>query len=449
MSISNIKSKLTQAISIKSDMLAAFSSRGLPVTSSTPFAQFPSLIMDIHDTVQAKEAFPRAEGVVVTPDAGYTALTQVTIPSEPSLIPENIVAGKSIYSVAGVAIANNPIADFLNNRFAELDDSDGVLKVFNFICANNPFLSRVNLPSVSTLYSGCFSNCVALKTVIMPSVTVIPGSAFYSCLNLTSVTLGTVTTVGSSAFYDCKNLDPWSIVSTATTVYSSAFYGAPLSRLLPNFIETIPSGMYGNTSISHIPSSEASLVRTVGQSAFAYCPLQEVSLPNCTGIDSYGFYMCKYLETVYLPMCAYIGSSAFVQCSYLRNLYVSNVQTIQSQAFAYTSNLYSVYLGCSEPHTSMLGNYALSGARSLRTVIFEGPWSFTAISVFYSCVSLYNIYLRHSEVMSLSNSYFFYGCPIGSRNSSARIYVPASLLASYKVAPQWSYFSSLFAELEA
>ena len=36
MAIDSIKNKLTQAISIKSDMLAAFSSRGLPVTSSTP-----------------------------------------------------------------------------------------------------------------------------------------------------------------------------------------------------------------------------------------------------------------------------------------------------------------------------------------------------------------------------------------------------------------------------
>jgi hypothetical protein len=445
MSISNIKSKLTQAISIKSDMLAAFSSRGLSVTSNTPFAQFPSLIMDIHDTVQAKEAFPRAEGVVVTPDSGYTALTQVTIPSEPNLAADNIVAGKSIYGVQGVAVVENPVVVFIENRYFDLNDPDGDIHTIQALSSNS-YLTTVNLPGVSTIPSYIFSGCTALETALLPAVTKIPDMAFHNCYMLKTASFGSTSiSVGMSAFYYCYGFDPGFMVSRLTAVGTAAFAKTRLSIFIPLYPSEIPAYLYWGTQIQEIPSEYQSTIRLIRQSAFAETPISEVSLPNVSLIENWAFGSCSTLRTVSLPNCTTIYPYAFSQCSRLREVFVSNTISIGASAFAMCSQLSTVYLGCPvEASSPTLSMGAFSGCSNLQSVIFEGPWKFTSQNVFYGCGSLYYLHLRHSSVMSLNQSAMFYNCPIGARNSSAHIYVPASLVSNYQVANQWSYFASLF-----
>ena len=90
-------------------------------------------------------------------------------------------------------------------------------------------------------------------------------------------------------------------------------------------------------------------------------------------------------------------------------------------AFAYCFSLTSV----SFPVCTYIGSYA-----------------------FRYCYNLISLTLGGSTVCSLPYSNAFTPTPIGGYSTSAgrygSIYVPASLLASYKAATNWSYFSSRF-----
>jgi hypothetical protein len=118
-----------------------------------------------------------------------------------------------------------------------------------------------------------------------------------------------------------------------------------------------------------------------------------------TSVGNYAFYSCTKLTTVSLQAATSIGSYAFRQCS--------NLTTASFPA---------------------------------ATLIRSG--------VFYACYNLKSLYLTGSSVCCLSHSNAFSSTPIGGYSTSAgtygAIYVPTSLLTSYKTATNWTYFSSRF-----
>ena len=132
-------------------------------------------------------------------------------------------------------------------------------------------------------------------------------------------------------------------------------------------------------------------VTTVGSYAFKDCKkLTTVSFPKCLGIDSNAFQGCSSLTTVSFPACTSIGSYAFYGCSKLKT--------------------------ASFPKCNSIGERA-----------------------FYYC-SLSKIYLGASSVCTLTNSNAFSHTSIWSNTGS--IFVPASLLSSYKAATNWTFFSA-------
>lgn len=131
---------------------------------------------------------------------------------------------------------------------------------------------------------------------------------------------------------------------------------------------------------------------SVGNYAFYNClSLTQVSLHMCSRISNYAFRYCRTLSQVSLPVCSYIGSNAFQNCSSLSQV-----------------NL---------PMCTYIGK-----------------------NTFSSCNSLSIITIGYSSVCSLTASNAFYGTKITS--SIGSIYVPTSLVDSYKSATNWSYFST-------
>ena len=123
----------------------------------------------------------------------------------------------------------------------------------------------------------------------------------------------------------------------------------------------------------------------------------EYSNDRVKSIGNYAFYSCTYLTSVNFPVCTNIGSYAFQSCI----------------------NLTSVNF----PACTNIGEYA-----------------------FRSCTSLNTLTLGASSVCTLYNSSVFYSTGIKSRSGS--IYVPASLVASYKAATNWAYFSNIIYAIE-
>ena len=119
--------------------------------------------------------------------------------------------------------------------------------------------------------------------------------------------------------------------------------------------------------------------------------IQTVNLPYATSVGNNAFFRCYSLSQVNLPVCSSIGISAFYGCSSLSQI--------------------------SLPMCRFIGDFA-----------------------FQSCSSFSIITIGYSSVCRLNNSNTFDNTPIASGTGS--IYVPASLVDTYKSATNWSYFST-------
>ena len=119
--------------------------------------------------------------------------------------------------------------------------------------------------------------------------------------------------------------------------------------------------------------------------------IQTVNLPYATSVGASAFNQCSSLSQISLPMCSYIRENVFRNCISLPQI-----------------NL---------PVCSYIGDGA-----------------------FYRCRSLSIITIGYSSICSLYNSNAFLGTEITS--STGSIYVPTSLVDSYKSASNWSYFST-------
>lgn len=135
----------------------------------------------------------------------------------------------------------------------------------------------------------------------------------------------------------------------------------------------------------------------VASSVFMNSNIQTVNLPYATSVGSFAFRNCYSLSQVSLPMCSYIYENAFYNCTSLTQM--------------------------SLPMCSYIGS-----------------------GTFYRCRSLSIITIGYSGICSLTSSGAFNGTQITS--SIGSIYVPASLVDSYKSAPNWLYFSTQIFPIE-
>ena len=171
---------------------------------------------------------------------------------------------------------------------------------------------------------------------------------------------------------------------------------------------------------------ENSRVTEIGDYAFCRCSgLTAVSFPVAASIGIHAFDQCSQLTAVSFPAAVSIGSSAFYQCSRLTAVSFPAAESIGTYAFYRCSRLTAV----SFPVAAIIGG-----------------------SAFSRCYTLVSLYLMSPSVASLAHSNAFSSTPIAGYIVSAgqvgSIYVPASLLASYQAATNWTYFSSRFVGVE-
>ena len=139
--------------------------------------------------------------------------------------------------------------------------------------------------------------------------------------------------------------------------------------------------------------------------------IESIKLFNATSIGNYAFSSCSSLTEVSFPNAIGIGEYAFYKCSSLTSVSIPKATSIDTYAFYYCSSLTEV----SFPNVTSIGNYA-----------------------FYSCSKLTTIYVgtNTSTVCTLSSTNALNNC-----TSLTNIYVPASLVDSYKSATNWSSYA--------
>ena len=251
-------------------------------------------------------------------------------------------------------------------------------------------------------------------------VTSVGSCAFYSYSNLTTVNFPSATFIGASAFYFCSKLTTASFPN-ATSIENYAF----------EYCSKLTTASFPNAT-------------SIGNYAFEYCSkLTTASFPNATSIGSYAFKYCYSLTTASFPKAITIGNDTFNYCSSLTTISFPVIRSIGNYAFEYCSKLTTA----SFPSATSIGNSAFRYCYSLTTASFPKATTIGGYA-FYRCYNLKSLYLTGSSVCTLSNSNAFSSTPIGGYSTSAgtygSIYVPASLLASYKAATNWTYFSSRF-----
>ena len=335
-----------------------------------------------------------------TISAGYFLSGDQTIAGDANLVAENIAQGVSIFGVTGTHSGGGGggADEFIENH-ETMTEYTG---------------------NVSTIGKGAFAFCASLTTVSFPNCTSIGNNAFASCYSLTTVSFPNCTTIGDSAFYYCSSLSAASFPNCTSIGINAFCYCSRLTTI--NSPNCTKIGGYAFANCSSLSAASFPSCTSIGNNAFANCSsLSAANFPSCTSISGSAFLSCIRLTTVSFPNCTTIETSAFYFCARLTTVSFPNCTKIGSNAFYYCSSLTTV----SFPSCTSIGNNA-----------------------FLKCYNLISLYLTGSSYVSLSHSNAFSSTPIGGYSTSAKqygsIYVPSSMLASYKTMTNWTYFSSRF-----
>lgn len=138
--------------------------------------------------------------------SGCTALTQITIPSGITAIPEKTFNGCS--SLASVTFAG-AITTIGESAFANC----------------KALASELRFPDITSIGANAFSYCTSLKKIELGSgLETITGQAFYGCSSLDDIVLSEgLKIVGSLAFNGCGALKSLYIPSSVTELASESF----------------------------------------------------------------------------------------------------------------------------------------------------------------------------------------------------------------------------------
>ena len=290
--------------------------------------------------------------------------------------------------------------------------------------AKTPATTITKNPTISVDSSGKITASVSGTQNVTPTVT-----AGY----VSSGTAGIITVSGSAthqlAFQPAKTITPSTVSQIAV---SSGYYtgGSITVAAVPTQSKTVtPTSTTQN--ITPDSGKFLSKVTVAGDSDLVAENIKSgVNIFGVTGTYEGGGgdtsaedgLITKTISGAYVnDRVTSIGSSVFYGCGSLTTASFPVATSIGSSAFCYCYSLTTV----SFPKVTTIGGYA-----------------------FNRCYNLKSLYLTGSSLCKLSNSNAFTSTPIGGYSTSAgtygSIYVPASLLNSYKTATNWTYFSSRF-----
>lgn len=440
---------------------------------------------------QSKSGFtPSISSIIVTPDSGYTGLSQVTIKPIPSTyvlpslyytVTNSGTYDISRYSTATVSSMVAPVwgTTTLNISQARLDYNISINKGFNSI--NQTFSSSYILPSISgsviipsntsqvavesgkwtlgsiiceaipssvTIYKKIYDHTITDDEVntFLSNQTSIRHHLFAGHTQLSSFIIGeNITSLGSFAFIQCSYLTGVSFPKVSS-INNSTFYSC--SKLVSAYFSSATDiAEYAFANCMHLSDINFPNVSMVHTGTFYLCEtLTNANLPNLTSIYGGAFSYCYNLSYVSFSLLSLIdGGYTFYYCSNLSYINLPVLKKISGvYTFGYCKNLKSVNL----PQCSFLSGYTFTNCSSLQTISLPAMVSFSAQFHFNQCYNLTSLYLMNSIVATLSNSNTFQSTPIGGYSSSAgtfgSIYVPSSLLTQYQTATNWSYFSNRF-----
>lgn len=184
-----------------------------------------------------------------------------------------------------------------------------------------------------------------------------------------------------------------------------------------------------------------STVRSIGRNAFQNCTnLIEIDLPNVSIIYAFAFATCN-LISVNLPKVEIIDQGG-INNNKITRIDLPELTLLSNQGLQACGLIYA-----SVPKLADIRNQGFKSNYSLVSITLP-QISIMGNSVFAECYNLVHLYLPNSIVCTLSNANTFQSTPMAGYTESAgqygSIYVPASLLTTYKTATNWATFADRF-----
>lgn len=236
---------------------------------------------------------------------------------------------------------------------------------------------------------------------------------------------------------------------------------------MPDFVNTVDTlgddvalaKVVGRT----IEEFKDNVITQLRNSAFRGCTnLHTVDLPNVIHVDSYAFAECTSLVNVSLDSAADILSSAFKQCSAIENIHLPACSRVNSYtfercgakrvsmpaclrlndtAFTQCTNL----ARCDLPAVTYITYYAFEYCSSL-VELYLPALDFVDRRAFRSCTKLCALTIPRTD-KTATLGYPTFNDPSLCFNTGY-IYVPGSLLDTYKADTNWSNFADRFKAME-
>lgn len=287
----------------------------------------------------------------------------------------------------------------------------------------------------------CFKRSKLLKKVILPVQLIeIDKRSFYDCTNLECVDFNNSQPkkIGENAFGKCTNLKEIVLPESITAIGYSCFQYSGLQeitlsnlRVVPDYafyycenlkhiyntrcIETIGDFAFDSTLLSGKLDFPA--VKTIGEKAFAYTEIREISLPSIKEIGKRCFGNCKYLTHVFLASHSNQGITArkccFASCKSLIEVHGSEyILKLEEDTFSGCSALQKYVCA---PEITVIPKFCFSDCTALEAVSFSPNLERIEARAFACCSQLSSADFAKTKLKSIEY-YAFEKCSLQEIN---------------------------------
>lgn len=236
------------------------------------------------------------------------------------------------------------------------------------------------------------------------------------------------------------------IVTNCTCIRNYQFYRTRVKNITANKLTNVSDNLCNSAAyLERFTAMEATQVRSY---AFSQAKnLTKVVLPKVTYIMQSAFYSCDALEEAQFESLESIGYEAFQRCS-IKNIDMSKVKTVATSAFS-RSNIMKAKMPLVESMDSGVFQYCIN----LTMLDISNPEAtkvpdIKGYNAFSSCTSMKALILRSTSQMIKLTASGDNKLPPTVTDGTCFIYVPRTLLETYKTATNWSVYAEQFRALE-
>ena len=199
-----------------------------------------------------------------------------------------------------------------------------------------------------------FSGCSSLTSIDIPaSVKSIGKAAFYQCQSMKAVKFGANSNlefIADNAFYNCSVLEEIQLPDGLKTICDRAFKSCrKLSQIeIPSSVIKIGSNAFEGSKLETITFKKDSKLETIGDYAFANCPLINIEIPaSVKSVGKEAFSYCTNLLSVTFEensLLEIVREKAFCGCSNLKEIVIpASVIRMEIYVFSSCEKLTKIY----------------------------------------------------------------------------------------------------------